>query len=93
MPVQVLDNLFIGGLDDVENVDTIQSLGIKCILTVDSKPLMNTKQLVDSGEVRCDHVRILDLDTEDLLSHLPNTTQLIDRCRSEESPVIVHWFV
>ena len=92
MPVQVLENLFIGCLDDVENRGIMAALGVQAILTVDSKPLGKVIQAVDAVcEMTYKLVPVLDVDTEDILSHLAHTNQYIEESRSQEKAVIVHW--
>lgn len=89
MIVQVLENLFLGSLDDAENNDLLKQHDIHAILTIDAKPLMLGIEI----QGQCKHLPLLDMSSEDILSHLEETTQYIEGYRSDNKSVLVHWYV
>lgn len=94
MPMQeVLENLYLACLEDVNNLEILNSYHVQSILTVDSKPLMNGLSASNTAAISCEYLRLLDMESEDLLSHLDRTTQYIESCRADNKAIVVHWLV
>lgn len=84
---RLLDQLYVGSLDDVQCRRRLSSLDVTHILTVDQKPLDSAYR---QGLAYL-HIPLLDEDTEDILSKFDDYFNFIDTGRSSPGGgVIVH---
>lgn len=83
----ILENLYIGDINDACNNILKQKLNITHILTVESRPL--SLQMIDGANYH--YVHLLDMEDCDLLSHLPSCIQFMQQGR-QHGAVLVHCF-
>lgn len=82
----ICENLFMGDLKDAYNIHK-ENLEITHVLTVDSKPLPSSAR----EGLNYLYVHCLDLESFDLLTHIPECLEFIDEGR-RSGAVLVHCF-
>lgn len=87
-PSEIIPNfLFVGGVEEAEDWDTLTSLGIKNIINL-------TKHCGcypnDSGPFTYLNIPVMDIGEADIKSHFEKTNAFIDEARGRGEKVLVH---
>ncbi|TNV75194.1 hypothetical protein FGO68_gene7170 [Halteria grandinella] len=82
---QIIDGLYLGSMTSAFNKDLLEVLGIKAIVTVADQIEPLFPESIDYHIIR-----VLDLPSEDLLSHFPKAYDFIHKYISKDQNVLVH---
>jgi len=84
---QILDHLFLGTYENIENVSSLLTRDVRYILTLDKRPLPSSYD----NQFCCKHILLLDLESENLIDRLEEALDFIENVRTQNLTVLVHW--
>lgn len=86
---EIEHKLFLGGQSAARNSELLQKNRITHVLTIDIRPLPPT--IVHQNHLTTKYLQLLDLPSEDLLSHLDDTFDFIEKGQ-QNGAVLVHCY-
>ncbi|GAB1599121.1 dual specificity protein phosphatase 12-like [Argonauta hians] len=85
---QIYDRIYLGGLEDIKDEESMSDAKITHVLSLLDRPLPPEIQ----NKYSCKFIRVLDMPDENLITFFPQCLQFIDEARSNGS-VVVHCLV
>lgn len=87
---EIENGLFLGNLTAAMNMDTLKSLNINHILTMDSVPLPT--YITEKSFLTTKYVHISDVPKEDILHHLDECIEFINIALNKNQKILVHCY-